>query len=79
MRHNAACYGFVLPLKMVDERHHWEFIGVEAAQKLNTYIAFDLSRISDEEGAQATAPQKDESFSLRVNSSDELYMKKEKD
>ncbi len=56
MRQNASCYGFVLPLPMVNERHHWEFIGVEAAQKVNTYIAFDLSEILDESGEQEIAP-----------------------
>lgn len=63
---------------MVNERHHWEFIGVEAAQKVNTYITFNLDGIKDESGNDAISPYKNESFSLRKKSNG-LYMVKEID
>ena len=82
LRTNAGKYGFVLPLKMTDERHHWEYIGVEKTKNMDTYITFDLSSIKDENGKESVAPSKNESFSLRrVNktSKDKLFIKKEKD
>ena len=82
LRTNAGKYGFVLPLKMTDERHHWEYIGVEKTKNMDTYIDFNLDEIVDENGKDAVKPNKNESFSLRrVKATDKwnLYMKKEKD
>ncbi|NMM50064.1 D-alanyl-D-alanine carboxypeptidase family protein [Marinigracilibium pacificum] len=80
LRNNAWKYGFVLPLLMVNERHHWEFIGMEKTKNMDTYVSFHLPvGFKDNKGKDARKPHKNESFSLRKNSLGEMYIKLEKD
>ncbi len=83
LRKHAGDYGFVLPLKMTNERHHWEYIGVDETKDMDTYVKFDIPQ-KDKRGYDKAikAPTKDESFSLRrINENNRLrlYMLKEKD
>jgi len=67
---------------MTNERHHWEYEGISKTKNLDTYVTFKLDKIKDENGKTATAPKKNESFSLRIlnkNSKKPLYIIKEKD